>query len=68
MNFWPNLEIDEYINLEQRVRGRMVLLDTSATGEDNIIDEDTSKDMNDLQYRKKQLEKIQSEVVDIEDL
>lgn len=46
----------------------MVLLDTSATWEDNIINEDASKDMNDLQYRKKQLEKIQSEVVDIEDL
>jgi len=62
------LELDEYINLEARVRGRMVLLDTSATGEDNIIEQNESKDMNDLQYRKKQLEQIQNEVVDIEDI
>jgi hypothetical protein len=46
----------------------MVLLDVSATGEDNIIEKDESKDMNDLQYRKKQLEQIQNEVVDIEDI
>ena len=68
VNFRPNLELDEYINLEARVRGRMVLLDTSATGEDNIIEQNESKDMNDLQYRKKQLEQIQNEVVDIEDI
>lgn len=68
VNFWPNVELDEYINLENRVRGRMVLLDTSATWEDNVIDTDSSKEMNDLQYRKRQLEQIQNEVVDIEDL
>jgi hypothetical protein len=46
----------------------MVLLDTSATGEDNIIETDSSKEMNDLHYRKKQLEQIQNDVIDIEDL
>lgn len=68
VNFRPNIGLDEYINLEARVRWRMVLLDVSATGEDNIIEKDESKDMNDLQYRKKQLEQIQNEVVDIEDI
>ena len=34
VNFWPNMELDEYINLEARVSGRMVLLDISATGEE----------------------------------
>ena len=38
INFWPNMELEEYINLEQRVSGRMVLLDISATGEENIIE------------------------------
>ncbi len=38
VNFWPNMELDEYINLEARVTGRMMLLDISATGEENIID------------------------------
>lgn len=68
VNFWPNMELDEYINLEARVSGRMVLLDISATGEENVIDEDASKKMNDLEYRRKQLEQLQNEVVDMEDL
>ena len=68
VNFWPNVELEEYINLENRVRWRMVLLNSSATGEDDVIEENNSKEMNDLQYRKKQLEQIQNEVIDIEDL
>ena len=68
VNFWPNMELDEYINLEARVSGRMVLLDISATGEENIIEFDDAGAMNDLEYRRKQLEQLQSEVVDIEDL
>ena len=39
VNFWPNVELEEYINLEQRVTGKMVLLDVSATGEENLIDQ-----------------------------
>ncbi|MBL4746674.1 MAG: DEAD/DEAH box helicase family protein [Flavobacteriaceae bacterium] len=65
-NFWPNLELDEYINLEARVSGRMHLLDVSATGEENIIE--YKPEMNDLDYRKKQLEQMQDEVVDLEDI
>lgn len=68
VNFWPNMELDEYINLEARVSGRMVLLDISATGEENIISTDEKKKMNDLEYRKKQLKKLQEEVVDLEDI
>ena len=68
VNFWPNMELDEYINLEARVSGRMVLLDISATGEENIIEFADAGKMNDLEYRRRQLEQLQSEVVDIEDL
>lgn len=68
MNFWPNLDLDEYINLEARVSGRMVLLDISATGEENVIEYDEKKQMNDLEYRKKQLKQLQEEVVDLEDI
>ncbi|MDD3024192.1 MAG: helicase-related protein [Syntrophomonadaceae bacterium] len=68
VNFWPNMELDEYINLENRVKGRMVVLDISATGEENVIEYDESKEMNDLEYRKKQLVKLQDEVVDLEDI
>jgi len=68
VNFWPNIELDEYINLEARVSGRMVLLDVSATGEENIIDYDEKKKMNDLEYRRKQLKQLQEAVVDVEEL
>jgi SNF2 family DNA or RNA helicase len=68
VNFWPNMELDEYINLEARVSGRMVLLDISATGEENVIEFSDSGKMNDLEYRRKQLERLQNEVVDIEDI
>mgnify|MGYP000976444378 CR=1 FL=1 len=66
VNFWPNMELDEYIHLESRVSGRMVMLDMSATGEENIIEERTT--MNDLEYRKKQLIQLQEQVPDIEDI
>ena len=68
VNFWPNMELDEYINLEARVSGRMVLLDISATGEENVIEESERDQMNDLAYRKRQFEVLQEQVVDIEDL
>ena len=68
INFWPNIELEEYINLEQRVSGRMVLLDISATGEENIIEHQSGNMMNDLEYRRKQLEKLQKTVIDLEDL
>ncbi len=67
VNFWPNMELDEYINLESRVSGRMVLLDVSATGEENIIDA-SEKEMNDLGYRAKQLKELQENVIDLEDV
>lgn len=67
VNFWPNMELDEYINLEARVTGRMVLLDVSATGEENIIDT-SQRQMNDLEYRRKQLKQLQEEVVDLEEM
>ena len=68
VNFWPNMELEEYINLEQRVSGKMVLLDISATGEENVIDQQSGNQMNDLDYRRKQLLKLQDAVIDLEDL
>lgn len=68
VNFWPTKDLDEYINLQQRVKGRMVLLDVSATGEENVIENNPSKEMKDLEYRKKQLKRLQNEVVDLEDI
>lgn len=64
VNFWPNMELDEYINLENRVKNRMVMLDISATGDDDLL---TAESKN-LEYRKKQLKQLQNEVLDVEDL
>ena len=68
VNFWPNIELEEYINLEQRVSGRMVLLDISATGEENLIEQQSGDPMNDLAYRRAQLIQMQTSVIDLEDL
>jgi len=68
VNFWPNMELEEYIGLEQRVSGRMVLLDISATGEENLIEQQSGNQMNDLEYRRKQLLKLQDSVIELEDL
>lgn len=68
VNFWPNMELEEYINLEQRVSGRMVLLDISATGEENLIEQQSGNTMNDLEYRRTQLLRLQDAVIDLEDL
>jgi len=67
VNFWPDLTLDEYINLKSRVEDRMKLtiMTSTATGADNVIDDNDNKD---LEYRKKQLEKLQNEVVDIEEI
>ena len=68
VNFWPNMELEEYLRLEQRVSGRMVLLDISATGEENLIEQSSGDTMNDLGYRRRQLLKLQDAVIDLEDL
>lgn len=68
INFWPDMELDSYIKLEARVRGRMMLLNTSATGEEDIINETDKDVMNDIEYRKNQLTKLQEDVLDLEDI
>ena len=64
INFWPELSLDEYINLKNRVETRMQMVDTTATGEDNVLTNKSS----DMEFRKKQLQKLQDEVVDIEEI
>ncbi|MED0656817.1 helicase-related protein [Anoxybacillus ayderensis] len=67
VNFWPPMELDEYINLVGRVKDRMAILDISSTGEEDVLSSN-SNEMKDLEYRRKQLEKLQSEVIDLEDI
>ncbi len=49
VNFWPNVDLDTYLNLEQRVKGRMVMLNTAATGEDDLLNIKSNKEMKRLE-------------------
>ncbi|MCO5231436.1 MAG: hypothetical protein M9958_09805 [Chitinophagales bacterium] len=64
VNFWPDMTLDSYINLKQRVEDRMKITVMTSTGGGNIIDEN----QKDLEYRKLQLQKLQEDVTDLEDL
>ncbi len=68
VNFWPNMDLDSYIGLERSVSSKMMLLDVSATGEENPIEAQAGNQMNDLEYRRQQLETLQSRAIDLEDL
>ena len=65
VNFWPDVSLDEYINLKATVETRMKIVDMTATGDDNIL---SNEERADLEYRKAQLRRLQEEVVDIEDM
>jgi ERCC4-related helicase len=64
VNYWPDISLDEYINLKKRVEDRMTIVDVSGTGNDNVLND---KD-NDIAYRQEQLERLQNEVIEMEDL
>lgn len=65
VNFWPDVDLDEYIDLKSRVESRMKEVDLTATADDNLL---SNNEKLDLQYRKQQLKQLQKEVVDIEDM
>lgn len=65
INFWPDLELDDYINLKARVETRMKALVMTSTGDDNLL---SPEEKGDLEYRKAQLQRLQTEVVDLEEM
>ena len=64
VNYWPDISLDEYINLKERVENRMVISDLTSTGDDNVL----TAQANDVAYRKEQLKRLQEEVIDLEDV
>jgi len=64
VNYWPDISLDEYIKLKERVENRMVIVDVSGTGDDNVL----SAQANDVSYRQEQLRRLQEEVIELEDL
>ena len=65
VNFWPDMDLDEYIHLKSRVETRMKISVMTSTGDDDLIN---PEEKGDLEYRKQQLKRLQEEVVDIEDM
>lgn len=65
VNYWPDITLDDYINLKGRVESRMKVTVMTSTGDDNLL---TDEEKGDLEYRKKQLQRLKNEVVDIEDM
>lgn len=65
VNFWPDMDLDEYLNLKGRVETRMKISVMTSTGDDDLIN---PEEKGDLEYRRQQLKRLQEEVVDIEDM
>lgn len=63
VNFWPNVTLDDYINLKARVENRTKLISIAGAGGDILENTDP-----DLEYRKTQLERLKEEVVDLEEM
>jgi len=70
VNFWPTKDLDNYINLKERVEARMALVDVTATADDNVLATDQIEELieDDLKYRNQQLKKLRDEVLDLEDM
>ncbi|WP_339862490.1 helicase-related protein [Paremcibacter congregatus] len=64
VNYWPDITLDEYINLKERVENRMMIADVTATGDDNVLTAKSSE----IAYRKEQLKRMQEEVIELEDV
>ena len=65
VNFWPDMDLDEYINLKSRVETRMKITVMTSTGDDDLIN---AEEKGDLEYRREQLKRLREEVVDLEDM
>ena len=65
INFWPDVQLDAYIDLRARVETRMKALVLSSTGDDNPL---SPEEKGDLEYRREQLQRLRTEVVDLEDM
>jgi len=70
VNFWPTDDLNNYINLKDRVEARMALVDIAATGEENLLETDQIQGLieDDLKFRNRQLKRLQKEVLDLEEL
>lgn len=66
VNYWPDIELDDYLKLKGRVEARMAGMDIAGAGNSNVLL--SNEEQADLDYRKSQLQRLQEEVVDLEDM
>lgn len=66
VNYWPDMELDDYLQLKGRVESRMAGMDITSAGGGNVLL--SNEEQADLDYRKSQLQRLQEEVVDLEDM
>lgn len=66
VNYWPDIELDDYLRLKGRVEARMTGVNITGAGNSNVLLSD--EEQADLDYRKSQLQRLQEEVVDLEDM
>lgn len=64
VNFWPNISLDEYLNLKERVENRMIIADITATADDNPLTQASAE----TEFRREQLRRLQDEVIELEDV
>jgi len=65
VNYWPDVDLDKYLKLKDRVEARMKVAVMASTGDDDYINPD---EKGDLEYRERQLRQMQDEVLDLEDV
>lgn len=63
INFFPNMELNEYLNLEKRVKNKMLLTNLASTGGEDFL----NPELNDIDFRRRQLERLKNEVIDIDE-
>jgi len=73
-NFWPTKNLDRYLDLKNRVEARMALADATATGLDDLLNqeartENERKDaiQSDMAFRDRQLARMKDEILDLEE-
>jgi len=68
VNFWPTEDLNLYLDLENRVKARMALMDATATGEDDMLSGERARDeaQGELSFRNRQIRNLRDEITDLE--
>ncbi len=68
INYWPTDDMDDYLDLKNRVHARMALADLTATGSDDPLTVAEENAQLELRFRDEQLLKLREEILDMDEL